>query len=274
MPFDFSKNETVTDLATVPAEHQSHYTKSTVDGKDVFVVSEGSKALVTAYSGVSTALTKAQADKKASSDESAKRRGVIKSFDSVYDGMGLSDDDRSVDGVMSHVNGLLEQVKGGKEVKINLDKINSENAKRMQELSSSKDAKYDKLNNSLVKHMITEVATSCVAKAGGSVELLLPIISKSCKVVEDGDDHVVRVVDNQGDVRSDGAGGMLSVDGLVKELKASDVYARAFDSDKSSGSGAKPGSGNLPRSAQHNQGKDRSSMNKITDGLKKRQAGG
>ena len=274
MPFDFSKNETVTDLATVPAEHQSHYTKSTVDGKDVFVISEGSKSLVAAYSGVSTALTKAQADKKASSDESAKRRGVIKSFDSVYDGLGLSDDDRTTDGVMSHVNGLLDQVKGGKEVKINLDKINTENAKRMTELSTSKDAKYAKLHGSLIKHMITEAATACIAKAGGSVELLLPIISKSCKVIEDGDDYVVRVVDKQGDVRSDGAGGLLNVSGLVTELKASDVYARAFDSDKSSGGGKPPGSGNPPRSAQQNQGKDRSSMSKITDGLRKRQSGG
>lgn len=274
MPFDFSKNETVTDLSSVPAEHQAHYTKNTVDGKDVYVVSEGSKALVNAYSGVNVALTKAQADKKASSDESAKRRGVIKSFDAVYDGLGLSDDDRSIEGVMSHVNDLMDQVKGGKEVKINLGKINSENAKRMQELTDSKDAKYTKLNNALIKHMITEVATSCIAKERGSVELLLPIISKHCRVVEDGDNHIVQVVDAQGDVRSDGAGGMLDVSGLVKELKASDVYARAFDSDKSSGSGTKPGSGNPPRSAQQSQGKDRTSMDKITTGLKKRQTGG
>lgn len=274
MPFDFSKNETVTDLSSVPAEHQSHYTKSNVDGKDVFVISEGSKALVSAYTGVSTALSKSQADKKLASDESAKRRGVIRNFDTVYDGLGLSNDERSVEGVMTHVNGLMDQVKGGKEVKINLDKINSENAKRMSELSDSKDAKYNKLNQSLIKHMITEAATACIAKEHGSVELLLPIISKHCQVVEEGDSHVVRVIDNQGDVRSDGAGGMLGVSGLVKELKASDVYARAFDSDKSSGGGKQPGSGNPPRSAQMGKGSDRSSMNKITDGLKKRQTGG
>lgn len=274
MPFDFSKNETVTDLSTVPAEHQSHYTKTTIDGKEAFVISEGSKSLVTAYSGVSSALTKAQADKKASSDESAQRRGVIKSFDAVYDGLGLSEDNRSVEGVMSHMNDLLDQVKGGKEVKINLDKINTENAKRMKELGDSKDAKYSKLNQSLVKHMITEAATACIAKEHGSVELLLPIISKHCQVVEEGDSHIVRVIDAQGDVRSDGAGGMLGVSGLVKELKASEVYARAFDSDKSSGGGKKPGSGNPPRSSQQNKDGTRSSMSKITDGLRKRQGRG
>ncbi len=272
MAFDFLKNETVTDLNSVPSEYQAHYVEGEVNGNKVFVVSEGSKALVGDYSGVSTALTKSQADKKSASDESAQRRGVIKGFDGVYDGLGLSDDERSVEGVMTHVNGLMDQIKGGKEVKINLDKINKENAIRMQELGDSKDVKYKKLYGSLVKHMVTEAATASIAKQHGSVELLLPIITAHCRVVEEGDIHVVRVVDGQGDARSDGAGGMLTVAGLVKEMKSDDVYARAFDSEQKSGGGKDPRSSNAARSIQRQgSGDDRTPVNKIEDGLKKRQ---
>jgi len=272
MAFDFMKNETVTDLGSVPSEYQSHYVEGEVGGNKVYVISEASKALVGDYNGVSTALNKSQADKKLASDESAKRRGVIKGFDGVYDGLGLSADDRSIEGVMTHVNGLMDQIKGGKEVKINLDKINNENARRMQELGDSKDAAYNKLKGSLVKHMITEAATASIAKEHGSVELLLPIIASHCRVVEEGDGHTVRVVDSQGDARSDGAGGMLGVAGLVKEMKSSDIYARAFDSEQKSGGGTKPGSGNNPHSVQRKmQGDDRSPTDKIQDGINKRQ---
>jgi len=274
MAFKFSENETVADISVVPQEFQAHYTEADVDGKKVFTISDASRPLVNAYEGVSSALSKAQSDKKQASDESARRRNALKEYDSIYDNLGLSDDDRTADGILGQINELMDQVKGGKEVKINLDKINSENAKRMEELAAAKDEKYNKLQASLVKHMVTEAATASIAKEKGSVELLLPIVAGQCKVVEDADGYTVRVVDSQGDVRSDGLGGMMGIDGLIKELKGSNVYARAFDSETPSGSGATPGASNPPMSAQrYSQSKDVSSTDKIAQGLAKRSRG-
>lgn len=274
MAFNFTEHETVSDLSVVPQEFQPHYSETEVDGKKVFTISESSKPLVNAYSGVSSALAKAQSDKRQASDESAKRRNALKEYDVIYDNLGLSDDNRNVEGIVGQINDLMAQVKGGKEVKINLDKINSENAKRMDELSAAKDEKYNKLKASLVKHMVTEAATASIAKEKGSVELLLPIVTSNCKVVEDADGYTVRVVDSQGDVRSDGLGGMMGIDGLIKELKGSEVYARAFDSDTPSGTGSTPGSSSPAMSAQRlSQSRDMSAKDKITQGLAKRVGG-
>jgi hypothetical protein len=53
---------------------------------------------------------------------------------------------------------------------------------------------------------------------------------------------VVRIVDDAGEVRSNGAGGYMNIGEFVSELKTKPAYAIAFASETASGTGHKPGS--------------------------------
>jgi hypothetical protein len=105
--------------------------------------------------------------------------------------------------------------------------------------------KVGKMEGTLSKHLVDNAAVQALAAAKGSTTLLLPHIRNSVKVVADGDDYVVRVLDSQGDYRGDGKGGFMSVEDLVAELKNSKEFAPAFESDGMSGSetrtGVRPG---------------------------------
>lgn len=270
MEFDFTKNAVVENVDAVPEKYRGLYVQATegeYTGK--FVVSAGAKALVEAYIGTNTALASARADKKTSSDESATRRLSLKAFEDLATDMGLEPGDDGVAAAFKlHIEELTGKVKGGAELKINLDKINKDWEKRMAEANAAKDKEIEAKDTALNSHLVGDVATRALAEAKGSVDLLLPHVKTHCKVVQDDGKYVVRVVDTQGDFRSNGSGGFMGVTELVAEMKGQESFARAFDSEAPSGSGARPGSAAViaPKS-----GADLSSMQKISQGLKKGQ---
>lgn len=259
--FNFENNATVSSLDDIPSKYHGLYEE--FDGK--FNITENVKSLVEDYTGTVKSLVRSRADKKKSSDESAERRNSLKELDQVMDSLGL--EDKTPEGLTNHVNELLAKVKGGQAMQVNLDKIQAQADSRIAEAVATKDTELTAMRVTLDKHLVNDVAVRVIAAAKGSPELLLPHIRQSCKVVQDGDNYVVRVVDNQGDVRSDGAGGWLSVEAFVSEMKNSDVYARAFESEQKGGSGTPPGSGK--GSSSFNQRKDASPNEKIAAGLAK-----
>jgi hypothetical protein len=270
MPFNFEENKTVADLSTVPEQFRSLYVEATDDGNTVHKLSDAVAGLVEAYTGTNKALESARSDKKKASDESAARRVALKAIDDFVVELGLEESDNPVETLRSHFGTLSESVKNGKEIQIDLDKIRREYEVRMAEKDETHAKEIQAKDGALERHLVQDVATRALTEAKGAVDLLLPHVRNHCKVVvTDTGSYEVRVVDAQGDVRSDGAGGWMGVNELVAELKSTEMYGRAFDSETPGGGGSPPGGMNRVIKTPNNE--EKSSISKISDGLTKGQ---
>lgn len=271
MEFDFAKNETVESLDSVPEKYRGLYAE--VDGK--FTISDTVKGLVGDYIGVTSTLAGVRVDKKKVTDENAERRLATKAIEDFAQSVGLEvGDEGHLAALQAFVDDLQGQIKGGKEIKINLDKINSEWETRFTELGSAKDSEITEMRGALSKHLISDAASRALADAKGSIELLLPHVLNQCKVVkEDGGSYRVTVLDAQGDSRFDGSGGLMGVTDLVNEMKTQDKFGRAFESEVPAGGGTPPGGLNRPNVHRPGQqAENLSPTQKIAIGLKKGQA--
>ena len=103
----------------------------------------------------------------------------------------------------------------------------------------TRDDRISKLQGSLEKNLIEAQATAAIAAAKGVPELLLPHVMRSVKVVEENGEFVARVLDAQGQPRiANVKGEPFTIALLVEEMKANEVYGRAFDASSAGGSGA------------------------------------
>ena len=92
----------------------------------------------------------------------------------------------------------------------------------------------------LEKNLITAAATKAISSNQGSVDLLLPHVSKQTRMrrTENGN-FIAEVVDTEGNPRiGDSNGNPMTIPQLVDEMRASDSFARAFDGSGATGSGA------------------------------------
>lgn len=271
MEFDFEQSGTVADVSTVPETFRGLYVEAQgEDGATVYKLADNVRPLVDAYVGTNKSLVQTRADKKAASDEAMQRRLTKKGVLDFAQNLGIEsvNEDEPLESVSSYISELTDQVKGGKELKVNLDKIRAESQTRIDEAVNVERAKTDKMQQALERYLVGEAAAAAIADAKGSRELLLPIIKEKIRVVQDGEDFVVRVVDTQGDFRSNGSGGWMDVGGLVSEMKTQDAYARAFESETPSGTGARPGS---MQQAPRQQQRELTPNEKIGLGLRKGQ---
>lgn len=267
--FNFADNESVEDISSVPEKYRGLYAES--EGKHVLI--DAAKGIVADYTGVSNALAGVRNDKKKVTDENAERRIAAKAVEEFAQSLGLEiGDDGMAAALKTHIEGLQGTIKGGKDLQINLDKINGEWKTRMAELTTSKDSEVSEMRGALSKHLISDAASRALAEAKGSIDLLLPHVQASCKVIRNDDgSYAVTVLDAQGDSRFDGSGGLMGVKGLVEEMKTKDAFGRAFETEQAPGTGARPGS--MSRSIQSGAGEQRelSSIEKIRVGLQKKQ---
>lgn len=121
------------------------------------------------------------------------------------------------------------------------DKLRAQmNDKHQQELKARED-KLSAMQGALSKHLVDAAATSAIAAEKGVPDLLLPHVQRHVRVVEEDGEYVVKVVDAKGDPRVDGKGNPLSITDLVKEMKGSEIFGRAFEASGQSGSGKQPG---------------------------------
>lgn len=245
MPFNFEENANVTDINTVPENYRGLYEEGqNSEGAKVFKISGAAAGIVADYIGTNKSLVQSRADKKAASDESASRRVTAKSVIDFTRNLGIDDVDENepLTSLTTFISDLTDQVKGGKQIKVDLDKIRNESKRLLSEAVAVEIAKTGKMQTSLERYLVGEAAGAAISDAKGSRELLLPIVKEQVRVIQDGDDFVVRVVDGDGDVRSDGAGGWMGIAALVAEMKTNERYARAFESETPAGTGTKPGS--------------------------------
>lgn len=80
-------------------------------------------------------------------------------------------------------------------------------------------------------------AAEALAKAKGSVELLMPHILSHTRTVENDGRFEVEVVDDYGNVMVGKTGQNMNLEDFVAELRLNEAYGRAFDASGNNGSG-------------------------------------
>jgi len=275
MDFDFETKGTVEDINDVPEKYRGLYAEGSGDNAGKHSITDSAKTIVADYIGVSKTLAGVRVDKKKSSDENAERRIASKAVEDFAASIGLDvGDDGVVAALTTFVEDLQGQVKGGKQIKIDLSKVQADADKRVAAVTETKDAELTDMRGALHKHLISDAASRALAEHKGSMDLLLPHVVNACKVVRDPDTgtYSVTVLDDEGASRFDSAGGLMGVAGLVAEMKTKEKYERAFDSEAKPGTGAKPGSMQRTVLGKVDPNRELSPVEKIKLGLSKGQA--
>ena len=182
-----------------------------------------------------TALRNSMTNAKRERDEAKKRASHIEKWERI----GKSPDE---------IAELLEAQKKAEEDKLSKagewDKLRAQmNEKHAAEIKARED-KLAAKDKAIERYLIDSQATAAIAAAKGVPDLLLPHVQRQVRVIEDNGEFVVRVVDAKGDPRVNGKGEPLTISDLVSEMRASDIFGRAFESSTNSGGGAvHPGGG-------------------------------
>jgi hypothetical protein len=268
--FVFKPDAPLENLEEVPEKYRGLYGEN---DEGQYVLSDAAKGIVGDYLGVSKSLLASRGDKKKVSDENAQRRLATKAFEELAEGLGLEPgDDGYAAALKSYVDDLTGKVKGGEAMKVNLDKVNAEHAKKMAALAEEKDNEISARDKALHEHLVRNEAVSALAKHKGSVELLLPHVEGKCKVVrDDNGKYTTRVLDDDGDYRTNAKGDFMSPAELVEEMKTKPTFKAGFESETPAGTGIVPGSMSKARPAGKQPVADMTATQKISAGLAKGQ---
>lgn len=275
MEFTFKENSTVEDINGVPEKYRGLYAEGEGDNAGKFALIPAATGIVADLLGNQETLLGVRNDKKKVTDENAERRLAVKAIEDFAQSVGLEVGDEGMTAALkAFVDDLQGQIKGGKEIKINMEKVNAEADRRVAAVTETKDGELTAMKGALSKHLISDAASRALAEHKGSIDLLLPHVLASCEMVrKDSGEYAVVVLDAQGDARLDSAGGFMGVNGLVAEMKTQDRFSRAFESEAAAGTGARPGSMNNNNGARPGQqGRELSPVEKIKVGLAKGQA--
>jgi hypothetical protein len=271
MDWDFIANASVDVIDIVPENIRGYYEEDKANGK--FVLKADIKPLAEAYTGASKKLKTVGLQRQEDNRKDATRRAILDQVTSTLTEVGweIGDDITKIPEIVkTKVTELLDQVKGGKEVRTNLEAIKKDFDKRVLEVTTKKDSELANMRKSLETYMIDSAAAAALAEAGtvdGGLDLIMPLVRKFSKVVaaEDGT-YTVKVVDAENNVRLDNSGNEMSIKSLVNEMKTK--YPMAFKSSTPAGGGKPPGSGKLPTGQQvPGRSTEKSSVAKISAGL-------
>jgi hypothetical protein len=267
MEWDFIENLEI-DEATleskVPEPYKSYYVVAEGGG---YVLDPKVRPLAEAYSGVNKKLGATSKDKTNFSKEAADRRASLNAIKETLTELGIEAGDDIPAILKTKLTELMDQARNGKDISVNLEKIKQDHQRRMDETVGLKNKELTAMEASLERHMIGQVAASALAEAKtvqNGVDFLMPHIKAKTKVFKDENgEYTVRVVDAQGDARSDGRGGWMTVRDLVAEMKT--TFPMAFESTTPSGTGTRGTQTDRRPAAKKD---DLTSVQKISEGLK------
>jgi hypothetical protein len=93
-------------------------------------------------------------------------------------------------------------------------------------------AEKEAMYNSLEHYMRENAAEQALSAAGARGNILLPHVISRTKLIKDSNGkYLLRVIDSDGDERFGSDGKPMTIEGLVTEMRQSDDYSFAFDSD-------------------------------------------
>jgi hypothetical protein len=179
-------------------------------------------------SGLKSALQKERRD-RAELEKKVKR----------WDALGKSDDE-----ISELLKRHEETQQTEAERKGEWDKLRAQmNEKHAAEIKA-RDEKLTAKDKAVAKYLIDSAATAAIAEAQGNARLLLPHVQQHVRVVEEGGEFIVRVVDAKGDPRVNAKGEHLTISELVAEMRQSEDFGAAFKGAGHSGGGTPPGNSN------------------------------
>jgi len=124
-----------------------------------------------------------------------------------------------------------------------VEKIREQLEAKYRDQLSEKDEVINNMKSSLHDYLITnranEALTSLGAKKGAN-RVLNPLIQQHTTVVEEDGKYVVRVKDEDGDVRFNDKGDYMSVSEFISEMKSDEVFGDLFQVASASGTGSRP----------------------------------
>lgn len=237
MEFDFAANTTVDDPQLVPEAFRPIY----VEKDGAHTIAENYLPLAHLASGLQKSLAASRAEAKI-----AKAKGTIDlSALAEYGDTPVTIAEK----VKTQIADLTEQLSKG--LKLDPEKIKAEVAATFTTQLKDKDTQLTAMGTTLSRHLISAEATRAIAAEKGVPELLMPHINSQVKVVRNGEEYSVAVVDKDGDARISGVTGQpMTIVDLVKEMKATTVFGRAFESTVAAGGGARPGPGTRTPTSQ------------------------
>lgn len=253
-----------TEAKEVP-DHVKHLYKE-VDGK--FIADEPHHGVLENLRNLTKGLAEAGKVKKSANEEAQSARATLNEFKGLLKQLDLDPEDREK--LTAQLAEIKEKISKGDAGKINWDKVRAEMEKGHKAALEERDGKVVKMTKTLERHLIDKEAVSAIAAAKGEPDLLLPHIRGQVKVVEDGDDFKVIVVDKDGDQRTNPKGGTMTIADLVAELKGSKTFGRAFDGEGTSGSGTGTGTKHSPSTAKQMAKDGLTANDKIKAGLAQR----
>lgn len=260
MDFEFEKNSEVPSLEKVPEHFRSLYKQE----GDKFILNPEMKSVAGAVDG----LNKANRNVRKEMDKLRQSVPDVGPFKKLGQLLNIAEEEATPEALQAAIDEVVKKAAGGDQTyKVNLDKMKKDLEKARDQALAAKDQELQGMSGTLNKYLVENAAVQAIAKLKGSPELLLPTIKANVKVVKEGNEHVVRVLDAQGDPRGDGKGGFMTVEDYVKELKASPTYGRAFDSEAPNGGGKPPNRGSA--GVQKPQG-EMNATQRIAAGLRNR----
>ena len=173
---------------------------------------------------------------KSALEKERKARADFEKMAKQYQGLGKSPEEIA-ELVKKHEESEREKL----ENKGEWDKLKAQLLESHKKELAARDEAVQKMKATLESYLVDASATEAIAAARGVPQLLLPHVKASVKVVEEEGKYHVRVVDKDGSPRMNSKGEYLSIKDLVAEMRESDVFARAFEGNGTSGSGAPSG---------------------------------
>lgn len=257
MTFKFSENETVESLDAVDENLRGFYVKD--ETSDQYVVNEALRPAAAAWDGI--AHTNANIRKENKSLKGGK-----------IDLSPLADYGATPQEIAEAFNARtkeLSEALDGKKDHVNPEKIRKEMKKAHQAELEVASKRADTYKAQLYDTLVTNVAMHAINEHKGNAELLLGFVTKQVRM-EDVDGKLVpRVIDEDGDHRIGGAGSLMTVAELVKDMKSQKKFASLFQADVNPGSG--PPNNRTSSGGPSNKGKQMTSQQRIQAALDRRQ---
>lgn len=270
MEWDFIANAAVDALDLVPENLRGYYQEDKANNN--FVVKPDVKTLADAFTNSWKSVKTLTKKKNDDNNKDAARRTIIDGLVTKLTEAGIEvgeDHTKLGEIVSAKLTELTESLKGGKEVKTNLEAIKKQFEANMAKELGKKDSELNSMRASLEEYMINSSAMSALAAAEPverGIELVLPQILKAAKVVRsDEGKYSVKVVDADNNERLNNKGESMTISDLVGELKT--TFPMAFKSVAKGGGGKQPDSSKRPVTPANKGNDNLTPVQKISAGL-------
>lgn len=270
MEWDFIANAAVDALDIVPEAARGYYQEDKANNN--FVLKPDVKPLAEAFTNSWKAVKALSKKKNDDNNKDAARRTIIEGIVTKLTeaGIEVGDDHSKLGEVISAtLSDLTDKVKGGKEVKTNIEAIKKQFEANLAKELGKKDAQLSAMKTSLEKYLINSSAATALAAANPverGLDLLMPQILRSAKVVQSDDgEYSVKVVDADNNERLNAKGESMTIADLVNDMKV--TYPMAFKSEAKGGTGKQPDSSKRPVNQQQNLNDNKTPVQKIAAGL-------